>query len=89
MYGSVENMSKVSLQLNYFRFVGAETLHEGCGGAACLVGSGGGAEQTDTRTQSDIVGQPSDQVCICICRHKCKIFGTFETGIACQRSRVS
>ena len=69
MYGSVEKMSKVCLQLLHFRFVAAETLHEGCGGAG-LVGSGG-----DIGAQGDFGGQTSNQVCICTRLHK--IFGWF------------
>ena len=68
-------MSKVCLQQYHFRFVAAETLHEGCGGAGCLVESGaaGGA---DIRTQGDFGGQAPNQVCICfcICIHLHKIF---------------
>ena len=75
MYGSVEKMSKVCLQLLHFRFVAAETLHEGCGGAG-LVGSGGaGGGGGDIGAQGDFEGQASNQVCICTRPHK--IFGWF------------
>ena len=59
--GSVEK--DIHLQLYHFRFVSAETLHEGCGGAG-LVGSGGtggGGGQADIRAQSDFGGQTSNQ----------------------------
>ena len=59
--GSVEKY--ICLQLYHFRFVAAETLHEGCGGAG-LVGSGrpgGGGGQADIRAQGDFGGQTSNQ----------------------------
>lgn len=56
--GSVEK--DIRLQLYHSRFVAAETLHEGCGGAGLVEsgGAGGGGGQ------ADIGGQTSIQVCI-------------------------
>ena len=59
--GSVEKY--IGLQLYHFRFVAAETLHEGCGGAGLVEsgGTGGGGGQADIRAEGDFGGQASNQ----------------------------